>query len=876
MQKALLFWFVFLPVISIHAQELIPWLGANGKYGYATEHGRIVVRPEYDELDPIPDAQLWASGNYKGKQCRVTRNGIRIPLNAYFSPTLNFIGADNEKQVDTLRWPVLFVSTDTLYTCFATAKTARKCSLKAPYNSLAGFNVPIVQKDRNIRNFSNGFMKIVVAPDSINFVDTSGRIVFKKNLRDGVNIDKDYFIVALDNGQMGIRHKNDYLLPGSIWSQIIPTPQSGFFIVRSQTGKMGLLNHKGQLTVDTMFSRISVSGTSILISEVNYLTQEILKYNGQSLFQTSSNIKYMASPANDCIITFDTKSQRYGLVDLNGRAVSDSTFQTVEYLSKQDSFSLFLIQNNAGKYGVLNLDNQLIIPAQFDKISPTFLKNTFQVTKGDLTGMTGATGRTIVPCRYKQINRDSYKEIIWAQSPHDELWTAYSFEGDSLAYPSFCSPFLGPQDLASGGIYGEYICIEGSKKVKRPPGLNSCAPYTSIKTSDDIFIIFSKDRSTQLFAYNSQLKNIMPKGFGLCEALFESVVFKNTGLLAVYQFPNSISDTALFFQTPFKPENNQGPREFFMGWEVDRFISKAPAFTACGVINVKGEWVVPPTKNVWYFPLTPYLVVEIPYPIKLTCDQSGEAYFKLIRVNQPNITSSITSSCFYKTLIYPGNSLLIGKFIKEKQAIRYAYFDDKGNQITPYEFVDGGQNRSRLIATKEDAGGKQFIVILDHAARELARIEGYEPDKESAQYPPYDYFYLQKMNTTNRMLFDSTGTKLLSKDFPFLKIEKKLQYLSCQKSAQTITLMDWQANEVATLDGAMLFFKTMQDHTLWALTFNEAVHLDPNNNILHRITTDGDFARSPLDISLADKYINYRHNSKLVWVNGLNGMQFKE
>ena len=76
MKKFLNFILLSLACASTYAQALIPFLGENDKYGYSTADGKIVIAPEFDELDPMPEGKAFAHAEKKSKDYLVLRIGM--------------------------------------------------------------------------------------------------------------------------------------------------------------------------------------------------------------------------------------------------------------------------------------------------------------------------------------------------------------------------------------------------------------------------------------------------------------------------------------------------------------------------------------------------------------------------------------------------------------------------------------------------------------------------------------------------------------------------------------------------------------------------------------------------------------------------------
>lgn len=53
---------LFMTISSAHAgQPLVPWLSANGQYGFADEHGEVVIPPRFERAGMFSEGRAAAA-----------------------------------------------------------------------------------------------------------------------------------------------------------------------------------------------------------------------------------------------------------------------------------------------------------------------------------------------------------------------------------------------------------------------------------------------------------------------------------------------------------------------------------------------------------------------------------------------------------------------------------------------------------------------------------------------------------------------------------------------------------------------------------------------------------------------------------------------
>ncbi|MBK7408974.1 MAG: WG repeat-containing protein [Saprospirales bacterium] len=113
---------------------------------------------------------------------------------------------------------------------------------------------------------------------------------------------------------------------------------------------------------------------------------------------------------------------------------------------------------------------------------------------------------------------------------------------------------------------------------------------------------------------------------------------------------------------------------------------------ACGVLNDRGEWVLPAKKGVSYLPLTYYLVLEIPEDMapRLWKSYPFPTKLKLHRVNQGKEPALEVDYVQYSSFEKKAGNTNVQKThpkLPDRKLIA-AYIDEKGSLLTPFNVLE--------------------------------------------------------------------------------------------------------------------------------------------------------------------------------------------
>lgn len=174
--------------------------------------------------------------------------------------------------------------------------------------------------------------------------------------------------------------------------------------------KLGLMNKQEQVLISPLYNQIEFLGTH-LIGVRKDEKWAIFSDKGKQL----SDFIYenIWGGANGYLVLVQNK--KMGLVDSFGKVIIPFEYKKMEYYQKNK----WIIQTESGKYGVVNLQNKLILPVIYDEIAPRKYdkyetpspENNLFISQNNQKGLMDSALKVIIPCEYKNlVERDEFYE----------------------------------------------------------------------------------------------------------------------------------------------------------------------------------------------------------------------------------------------------------------------------------------------------------------------------------------------------------------------------------------------------------------------------------------------------------------------------------
>lgn len=185
-------------------------------------------------------------------------------------------------------------------------------------------------------------------------------------------------------------------------------------ILVKKDGKIGLVNEAGQKIIDTVY-------TNILTLEEGYTNEYIIvnENNQYGIITTSGkitiepqyeSIKYVKSSDYYAVKT----GESWKLVNTSGEGFLDGLYNDIVEV-KGDN----IIVAKDGKYGVVNKNNEVLIPLEYDSLKYTF-SIYYIAKKGDKFGIVNTNNETIVNLEYTRMNYVQSGNFIIADKTETE------------------------------------------------------------------------------------------------------------------------------------------------------------------------------------------------------------------------------------------------------------------------------------------------------------------------------------------------------------------------------------------------------------------------------------------------------------------------
>ena len=206
----------------------------------------------------------------------------------------------------------------------------------------------------------------------------------------------------------------------------------------SEKGKYGLINFEGKKVTKPIYEEID----SLPYKEGELIVKKDNKYgviniNGVELvdinyeqvkldeYYTDEN-KY--EYAGYIVSTKTEEGYRYGYINKDGKLITKMEYNELSRVTDiQDNNNIYLICAKNGQYGVIKNEKELI-PNQYQSIRFDESNNLFVVEKSKKYGIVNMNGNLIVPVEYKQIDITG----IYLYAQNSQGTTIYNNEGNQV------------------------------------------------------------------------------------------------------------------------------------------------------------------------------------------------------------------------------------------------------------------------------------------------------------------------------------------------------------------------------------------------------------------------------------------------------------
>jgi hypothetical protein len=827
------------------AQTLIPFQGYKDLFGYATEDGQVVIEPKHKGIfEILPADRFYTVLRHNGPLQALTRRGELVPLeNRHDVVTEVENVRPYARQIDTLRRLVAIKKSGTMLTL----RNTRTGAQTEWYNPTRNNNCDWLQvryssrrEERDPLQFTEGALPVWTSATTLNFIDTDMKPFFDRDFGAGIVADAEYFIVAEGREKLAIADRKGVVRTPFAWGLLQPGGKTGYFIAIGPTYTNNSGGHR--------YGLINADGGLVL----------------DTIYRST------IQPFGDMVIV--EIDQRFGLMDYQGKEVLPISAQHI-YPVAEERMALISDQDPATKAPrawLMDRKGQRLLSEYASRILP-YDKRDFphlvfeypdrQVIRDTalqvIATLQGNDESEIVESGPWVIQRRNNQAGAWKYRLCDvegRPLTAELFDEMIRVYPRV-------YQVKSGGRYG----VVNEKGEEIVPGRHASI-RGSFNYLDTLFRCQQDDGSWITYNLRGELQSEiaagpkslppLPDGFAAIRQEYE------TGLVAVKD-----------------------------------------ALKACGVLNDRGEWVLPAKKGVSYLPLTWYLVLEIPEDLapRLWKSHPFPEKLKLHRVNQGKDAPLEVDYVQYRSFQEKATNTNVQKKhpkLPDRKLIT-AYIDEKGNLLTPYNVLDGPQylkSRNLLAVTdfSDKAAWRQLVV--DDRGKTLYELDtivcSLPPHKDKGVEWELDYLIVQKPHTETVSLTDRYALRIKSGlldtlwrlQIPIEYLNLKVVIMDCLFAATDSThaglLYDWQGNLLHDFGRRPNQNYSQNNPLRWQVTAGQhvivsdahtTVLLDEQNRVL------GVYDLAYVSMEYADKrfFILKDQEERRIWARVEDGMVFR-
>ena len=204
------------------------------------------------------------------------------------------------------------------------------------------------------------------------------------------------------DGKFGLIDFEGKEITKPIYESIDGLPYKEGELLVKQDEKYGVINIKGNKLVDIKYDKITVDG--YYTSENNY------KFAG-----------YIISNTTD-------EGYRYGYINYNGKLLLDSEYNELSrVIGIEDDKNAYILCAKNGQYGIVKNDEELI-PNEYQSIEYDESNKLFTIEKSKKFGIANLDGNIIVPTEYNQIDITG----IYLYAQNSQGITVYNSDGTQV------------------------------------------------------------------------------------------------------------------------------------------------------------------------------------------------------------------------------------------------------------------------------------------------------------------------------------------------------------------------------------------------------------------------------------------------------------
>ncbi|HZV68902.1 MAG TPA: WG repeat-containing protein [Saprospiraceae bacterium] len=798
---------ILLHSVSDAQQILIPYF-SNGLYGVSDDKGKIVIQPAFEEVNVRHGIELvafrqnglWGIMDRKGKVLFTPAIKVEVP-----SP--NYAGRSDGPFIQN----VFRKTTDGENEIFADAHLYSIVDDYAhleyyinPYASQVSYsafvNVRKIKRESEGLTPCNpgltGILKVGTRDQMFNFIDTSGRVLFKKNVFNGEALSPE--ILAVENEKGKVRMVNNLEQPISDFLYDKISRDDGEFIiamkkdtVKKSSTYYSLFTTSGKLIVKDLPYRMETTGKIALIEENNITTM----YNQSGDKVTEFENANMWPMSHGKGLFFISIQKQFGIVDEKGKFILKPTYTSMKSFSN-GKFAFTLDQ----KGGLL--DEELKPIWTLDSISVTEecygIPGYYKVQKTvpskygtkEIYGIADSTGKIIIYPEYKnisyhqrskimEVNKDSLRSLVDLNGKvllpftkdhldvHDGNNTVTIYSKEKVVNLNLttmkATPLqMRPQKAMAMKNNNLFYLADAQKTPLTEAIYKSLTPHGNSDWPGTVFVGLKTEGNAEFVdILNEKGKNIIPAGYGVYAQHANQSIKRN--LVTVFNKEDAIK---------FNSDRSNFQLKF-----------------RSGAIDFNGAWIIPPDYQVFsnlgnrilrvgnletnqyaLYDFQGRLITSVNYTY---VQEPKDDNFKFNRVIVGIPVDPGSYAAFADKLVSEPGLEELKRILEDKNSIpkmKVGAIDLNGKEVIPLDFLKIDPFvYSLTTASKMDKNGNTYSVIIDTMGKEMFRS-----DFESISFMSGDSTQLIIQTGKNKGVSDFSGKVIIEPAYEVIYYYKEI------------------------------------------------------------------------------------------------------
>ena len=295
-----------------------------------------------------------------------------------------------------------------------------------------------------IGNIDYGFAKIK-QKDKYGLMDKNGKIIIPCEYNDILTLTKEPDLIAVKkDNQWGFVDKNNHTIIPFVYEQVWHF-HNGFAKIRNNQ-QYGMIDLTGKIIIPTQYQWLSDAneqGVMVykqdnkfgLINKDNQIIREaksekiadfnhiIIQKQTVSINKTVEENSPQEKQADNTEYDFEKIDGKYVMSEKMSHVISEKMSNNDKIMIKKDKFKdgLAIFMGKDEKYGVIDLDGKIIVPAIYDKVYD-FENGLAEVENDNLRGLINVQGEIVVPVAYykfdKKMKTKDYINSLTNNSSH--------------------------------------------------------------------------------------------------------------------------------------------------------------------------------------------------------------------------------------------------------------------------------------------------------------------------------------------------------------------------------------------------------------------------------------------------------------------------